>query len=240
MESKNLASRQFYGSGIPGVNPAEFKGAFIVIEGADGSGRSTQISGLRNWLELAGFAVEITGLSRSDLVAEDLEKAKQGHTLLPTTLSLYYATDFADRLENKIFPALRSGFVVLADRYIYSLIARTTARGVDSEWIKEVYGIALVPDAVFYLDVPPTVLAERNFRKNFTLDYWESGMDIRHSGDMYECFLHYQKQLQKIFKTLQKKYEFEIINGNRNPSVIQQELRRKIKHLLNTDNGQSG
>ncbi len=233
MENENLKLRRFYGSGIPGVNPEEFKGAFIVIEGADGSGRSTQIARLRDWLELGGFAVEITGLSRSDLVAEDLEKAKQGHTLLPTTLSLYYATDFADRLENKVFPALKSGFVVLADRYIYSLMARAIVRGVDSEWIKEVYGIALVPDAVFYLDVPPTVLAERNFRKNFTLDYWESGMDIRQSGDMYECFIRYQRQIQKTFKILQKVYDFGIINGNRTPAVIQQELQVKIKSLLN-------
>lgn len=209
-------------------------GKLIVIEGADGSGRSTQIAKLRDWLERNGYAIAEVGLSRSDLVSEDLDKAKEGHTLAPITLSLFYATDFADQLENKIIPALRSGFIVLADRYIYSLMARAIVRGVDPDWIREVYGIALVPDVVFYLDVTPKALAERNFRKNTILDYWESGMDIRQSGDMYDCFIHYQRQMQKIFREMQSGYGFQIINGNRSPGSILQELQAKIEHILPT------
>lgn len=144
MESIDVKPRQFYGTNISDLNTSELTGKLIVVEGADGSGRSTQISKLRDWLERIGYAIEEVGLSRSTLVAEDLDHAKEGHTLCPTTLSLFYATDFADQLENKIIPALRSGFVVLADRYIYSLMARAIVRGVDRDWIEDVYKIALV------------------------------------------------------------------------------------------------
>ena len=234
MESSTLAPKRFYGSGIPGIDPEELGGKLIVLEGSDGSGRSTQITMLRNWLERSGFALEEVGLKRSTLVAEELEQAKRGHTLCPITFSLFYATDFADQLENKIIPALRSGFVVLADRYIYTLMGRAIARGVDPEWIREVYSIALVPDAVFYLEVTPKNLAERNFRKNATLDYWEAGMDIRQFGDMYQCFLRYQSQMQRIFRSMRSVYEFETIDGNRAPEVISQELQAKVRNIVHS------
>lgn len=224
--------KQFYGRKLPGVDTSTLKGNLIVVEGADGSGRSTQTAFLRDWLERLGYPTITVGLKRSILVGEELELAKQGNAMCPITHSLFYATDFADQLENKIIPALRSGFIVLADRYIYTLMARDIVRGANPEWIKEVYSIALVPDAIFYLWVSPKVLAERNLRKNLVLNYWESGMDIRRSGDMFECFIRYQSRLQRIFRRMQKNYRFEMINGNRSIPVILNELQAKIINIL--------
>src|SRR5579885_351030 len=176
-----LKPKQFYGKGIPGAFLDELKGQLIVVEGADGSGRSTQIDMLKNWLERRGYPTANVGLKRSMLVSDELERAMRGNILGTRTLSLFYATDFADQLENGIVPALRSGFIVLADRYIYTLMARAIVRGVDPAWIRQVYSIALVPDAVFYLTVSPKILVERNLRKHAALDYWESGMDMHRS-----------------------------------------------------------
>jgi dTMP kinase len=232
MGTATVTPKRFYGKGLPNVDISLLKGKLIVIEGADGSGRSTQIALLRNWLEHLGYATAEIGLKRSTLVGRELEEAKKGNTLSPLTFSLFYATDFADQLENIIIPALRADFIVLADRYIYTLMARDIVRGIDPQWVTEVYSIALAPDAVFYLKVSPRNLAERNFRKNGLLDYWESGMDIQRSGDMYDCFIRYQRQMQKVFHGMQKIYEFEIINGNRSPQIISRELIAKIEGVL--------
>src|SRR5262245_50738769 len=232
MGTAAITSKRFYGKGLPNVNPSLLKGKLIVIEGADGSGRSTQITLLRNWLERLGYPTVEIGLKRSTLVGAELEEVKRGNILSPITFSLFYATDFADQLENIILPALRADFIVLADRYIYTLMARDIVRGVDPEWVNEMYSIALVPDAVFYLKVNPQELAERNFRKNGMLDYWESGMDIQRSGDMFDCFTRYQRQMQKLFLTMQRIYGFDIINGNRPPRPIFRDLSAKIELLL--------
>jgi dTMP kinase len=119
---------EFYGDPLPGVDTTELQGKLIVIEGPDAVGRSTQIAGLRAWLEAQGHAVLDTGMARSALAGKGIQQAKKGNTLGPITMTLYYATDFADRLENAIIPALRAGFVVLTDRYIFSLMARAIAR----------------------------------------------------------------------------------------------------------------
>ncbi len=225
--------KRFYGKGIPGVKLDQLKGQLIVIEGADGSGRSTQIDLLRNWLERRGFPTVNVGLKRSMLVSRELEQAMRGNILGTRTLSLFYATDFADQLENRIIPALRSGFIVLSDRYIYTLMSRAIVRGVEPEWIRDVYGIALIPDAVFYLAVSPRILIERNLRKHSVLDYWESGMDMHRTSNMYGSFIEYQRQIQKEFKAMQRLYGFETIDGNRSPRAIQHELRAKIELILN-------
>jgi dTMP kinase len=224
--------KRFYGQGLPNVDLSRLHGKLIVIEGADGSGRSTQISILRDWLERLGYPTAEIGLKRSTLVGRELQEAKRGNILSPLTFSLFYATDFADQLENIIIPALRADFIVLADRYIYTLMARDIVRGVDPDWVREMYSIALVPDAVFYLKVSPQGLAERNFRKNGMLDYWESGMDIQRSGDMYDCFIRYQRQMQRLFHAMQKTYGFEIVNANRSPQEIVGEVSAKIARIL--------
>jgi dTMP kinase len=224
--------RRFYGHGIPKVASESLAGRLIVVEGADGSGRSTQIAMLVEWLEGGGHATVQVGLKRSTLVSEELERAQEGNILSRTTLSLFYATDFADQLENIILPALKAGFVVLADRYIYTLMARDMVRGMDEAWLKNLYGIALEPDAVFYLNVPPEELVQRNFAKNTALDFWESGMDLGFSRDMFDSFMKYQTAMEKTFRYLQATYGFTIVDGMRSAEAINAELRKKIGAVL--------
>jgi dTMP kinase len=225
-------SKQFYGKGIPHLDAERLKGKLIVIEGSDGSGRTTQINMLRDWLEEQGNATVEIGIKRSQLVATELDIARQSTTLSPMTMTLYYACDFADQLEHVIIPSLRANFIVLADRYIYTLIARAIARRLNRNWISQLYGIALVPDAVFYLSVEPTTLAERTFRKNDTLSYWESGMDVHRQVDMYRSFIDYQRKLEHIFMDLQQEYGFVIVDGNRSPETVYEELVSRIRPII--------
>ena len=224
--------KPFYGKRLPGLDPGVLKGTLIVIEGADGSGRSTQVAMLKDWLEASGHAVADVGLRRSTLVSKELDQAKQGNVLGPTTMSLFYATDFADQLENVIVPALRAGFIVLADRYIYTLMARDIIRGADRAWLESLYGIAIVPDVVFYLRVSPRQLLIRNLQKNATLDYWESGMDLGLSRDLFESFMKYQRLIQAEFKRMQQTYGFVVINGNRSRRSVFLELQANIQYIL--------
>ena len=228
-------THRFYGHGSPRVKPEDLGGKLIAIEGADGSGRSTQIAELVNWLETSGRPTAQVGLKRSSLVSEELEKAQHGNVLSRTTLSLFYATDFADQLENIILPALKAGFIVLADRYIYTLMARDMVRGMDEKWLKNLYGIAPVPDAVFYLSVEPEELVQRNLSKNATLDYWESGMDLGLSRDVFDSFLKYQSAMGEAFRQLQKTYKFEIIDANRSVNSVNKELRKKISAVIDAE-----
>jgi dTMP kinase len=228
-------SHRFYGHGIPRVKLEDLGGKLIVVEGADGSGRSTQIAELVKWLETNGRPTVQVGLKRSTLVSEELEKAQKGNVLSRTTLSLFYATDFADQLENIILPALKAGFIVLSDRYIYTLMARDMVRGMDEKWLKNLYGIAPVPDAVFYLSVEPEELVQRNLSKNATLDYWESGMDLGLSREVFDSFLKYQAAMQSVFKSLQKTYGFDIVDANRSAHAVNKELRKKISSVIDTD-----
>ena len=224
--------RRFYGHGIPKVDLDRLAGRLIVVEGADGSGRSTQIAMLVEWLEGSGHATVQVGLKRSTLVSEELEQAQEGNILSRTTLSLFYATDFADQLENIILPALKAGFIVLADRYIYTLMARDMFSGMDEPWLKNLYGLAVEPDAVFYLNVPPEELVQRNFAKNAALDYWESGMDLGLSRDMFDSFMKYQTAMQNTFRLLQTTYGFTIVDGLRSVEAVNSELRKKIIAVL--------
>jgi dTMP kinase len=227
-----ITPKKFFGHGLPGVDLEKLTGKLIVMEGADGSGRSTQISRLVEWLEGTGHATLQVGLKRSTLVSEQLEQAQQGNILSRTTLSLFYATDFADQLEHAILPALRAGAVVLADRYIYTLMARDLVRGMDEAWLRNLYGIALVPDAVFYLEVSPEQLVQRVFAKNQSLDFWESGMDLGLSRDMFDSFLKYQAAMRETFRRLQSTYRFRIIDGERSTASISEELKERIEVVL--------
>lgn len=228
-------SHRFYGHGIPRIKAEDLGGKLIVVEGADGSGRSTQIAQLVEWLETSGRPTAQVGLKRSTLVSEELEKAQDGNVLSRTTLSLFYATDFADQLENTMIPALKAGFIVMADRYIYTLMARDMVRGMDEKWLKNLYGIAPIPDAVFYLSVEPEELVQRNLSKNAKLDYWESGMDLGLSRDVFDSFLKYQTQMGDAFRQLQKTYKFDIIDANRSVNSVNKELRKKISAVLETE-----
>jgi len=229
-----MTANLYYGIGLPylKLDRADLQGKLIIVEGADCSGRSSQIALLKVWLEANGHAVMDTGLRRSGLVGEAIEEAKQGHTLGKKTMSLLYATDLADQLENKIIPALKAGFVVLADRYIFTLMVRDLARGADKQWLKELFGFALVPDLVFYLSVEPDTLLHRALVKYGSLDYWESGMDICLSSDMFDSFRQYQAELKAEFDHLALDYGFDVIDGEKSPDEIQAYLRGKISGIL--------
>jgi dTMP kinase len=220
-----------YGDGIPGVPLDDLSGWLIVIEGTDGVGRTTHVNRLRAHLEKLGYAVAETGLSRSDLASRGIHRAKLGNTLGSNAFNLFYATDFADRLQQQIVPALRSGFVMLTDRYVYSLIARAIVRGADPDWIKKVYSFALRPDAVFYLRIEveqlvPRVLADGPF------DYWESGMDLPMGDDLYESFIHYQRRVITELDGLAREYAFQTIDATRAVDTISEDLCARVTRLL--------
>jgi dTMP kinase len=223
---------RYYGKGIPYLQDEEVKGRLVVIEGPDASGRSTHIGMITAKLEAEGHAVLNTGLRRSELVSEGIMDAKREHMLGRRTMSLFYAADFADQLENKIMPALRAGYIVLADRYIYTLMARDAVRGMSKHWSHQLFGFAIVPDLVFYLDVDPEELVHRVFQKNTFLDYYESGADLGLSDDMYESFMIYQRMIAKQFRSMQKRYSLTIVNGNRQVPEVNADLQKRIDHFL--------
>src|SRR5882672_4448436 len=227
-----MAGYSFFGEGLPGIDLEELKGKLIVLEGTDGVGRSTHIGLLKQWLENHGHAVLDTGMTRSALAGKRLKQAKEGHTLGGITMSLFYATDFADRLENEIIPALRAGFIVLTDRYIYSLIARAIVRGSDPEWLREVYGFALKPDAIFYLRAGVKDLVSRVVLGRGRFDYWESGLDLRFGKNMFESFVKYQTRLIHVFDRLAKTYDIEMIDAGRSADEIFHELQTSISLLF--------
>ncbi len=223
--------KETYGVVLPSMHLADLVGKLIVIEGTDGVGRSTQIALLKEWLEQQGRAVLDTGLTRSGLAGKGIKRAKEGHTLGRITQTLFYATDFADRLENEIVPALRAGFVVLTDRSIYSLMARAVVRGIDPVWIRNVYQFALKPDAIFYLrigvdDLIPRVVFSRGF------DYWESGMDLYGGEDMYDSFRRYQSALLEEFDRLAEEYKFQVIDASLDIRTVFEQLRAGILRVL--------
>ncbi len=227
-----MSSNRFFKMPPPQVEPGKLSGILMVIEGMDSSGRSTHIERLTPWLEQKGYAVVQVGLKRSELVGPALEQAKQGNVLSPRTMSLFYATDFYDQLENSIIPALRAGSVVLADRYIFTLMARDIVRGADPEWVESLYAMALVPSAVFFLNTSWRTLVDRTLHAHASLDYWESGMDLGLSRDWFESYLKYQKKMAAEFKRLAANYNFVTINGNRTISAVDKDLRRHIEGVL--------
>ena len=202
-----MAGFSFFGEGLAGIDLAELKGKLIVLEGTDGVGRSTHIVLLKQWLENHGHAVLDTGMTRSALAGKRLKQAKEGHTLGGITMSLFYATDFADRLENEIIPALRP------------------------EWLREVYGFALKPDAIFYLrlqidDLVTRVLQTRGF------DYWESGMDMHMGEDMYESFVRYQKWLLAEFDKMVETFGFQIVDASGSVEEVFENLRDRVDRVI--------
>jgi len=224
---------KFYGHGMPYLKDLEVKGHLIVIEGPDASGRSTHTQTIQAKLEADGHAVLGTGLKRSELISEGIIEAKGNLGVGKRTLSLFYAADFADQLENKIIPALEAGYVVLADRYIYTLIARNNVRGIERRWSRSLFGFTLVPDLIFYLDVKPEELVHRVFQKNSILDYYESGMDIGLSDDMYKSFLIYQGKMAKEFERMKKLFGLQFIDGNRPIEQVDSDLQARIDAFLN-------
>ena len=218
--------------GLPYIKDLEISGSLIVIEGPDASGRSTQIEMLTAKLEADGYAVLNTGLNRSDLISQGILEAKRNVSLGKRTLALFYAADFADQLEQKIIPALQAGYVVLADRYIYTLMARNTIRGIKRKWSNDLFSFALVPDMTFYIDVDPYTLVHRVFEKRQSLDYYESGADLGISDDMFESFIIYQQKLAKEFVVLKKKFNLTLVHGNYSAEETYKRLEKQISKSL--------
>ncbi|MFZ1978387.1 MAG: thymidylate kinase [Bacteroidota bacterium] len=243
----SLKKRHFYGFGLPYVETEDLSGKLIVVEGTDGVGRSTQIDDIKKWLEVKGFGVVTTGWTRSPLMGKAIDEAKSGHTLNVNTFSLLYAADFADRLEHEIIPALRSGFVVLADRYIYTAFARSVVRGANRQWIRKVFGFAINPDAIFYMrigveDLIPRVINSQTLQKRYWeelsgegMDYWESGMDMRLGDDFYDSFVEYQKRILKEFDKMTKEFSFQTIDASKNFEEINRDLKQEILGILENE-----
>ncbi len=221
----------FYGDPPPNVEGADLPGRLIVLEGTDGVGRSTHIALLKEWLEAHGHAVIDTGLRRSDLAGRGIERAKRGNTLDSLTLNLFYATDFLDRLEHQIIPALRAGMVALVDRYIFSLIVRAAVRGVPRDWIQDVYGFALIPDKVIYLDIDiaqlqPRVVASHGF------DYWESGQDYLRTPGLFDGWVTYQTALLAEFRRLADQHGFTVVNARGTLAEVFHDLQHEVRQVV--------
>ena len=194
-------------------------------------GRSTQIVLLREWLEVQGYGVVETGWTRSSLMQPTIDLAKSSNTLNKLTFKLLYATDFADRLEKEIIPALKAGFIVLSDRYIFTAMARAGIRGVDRAWIRSLYGFAIAPHLVFYLKTDVDTLIRRVLESR-GMDYWESGMDMKLGDDIYDSFRAYQRQLLKEYQSLADEFGFRMLDARKKIDVIQEELRRQVGEFL--------
>jgi len=222
---------RYYSYGIPYLPIDNYPGKLIAIEGTDGVGRSTQITLLREWLEVQGYGVVETGWTRSELMQPTIDVAKSSNTLNKLTFVLLYATDFADRLEKEIIPALKAGFIVLSDRYIFTALARAGVRGVDRAWVRNLYGFAIAPHLVFYLKIDERNLIRRVLQSR-GMDYWESGMDLKLGDDIYESFRVYQKALLKEYASMADEFGFRVLDAKRKVDVIQDELRRQIAAFL--------
>ncbi len=225
---------------VTGAGPIDisaYPGRLVVLEGTDGVGRSTHIALLREWLETEGFGVMHTGLTHGRLAGEGLRKAKLGTTAGQRTLDLFYATDFADRLENAILPALRAGFVVLTDRYFYSIIARSMVRGLPGPWLQDLYRFAPQPHGVLYLKVDVRNLIPRVVARG-AFDYWESGMDFQEETDLFGSFSRYQSRLLAVFDELASLYGFQMIDANRDIADVFTDIKERVLRLVAGIKGQ--
>ncbi len=224
---------KFYGDGIPYIRGTKLNGKLIVIEGPDGSGRSSQVELIKTRLESDGHAVTTTGLKRSELIGEGVLAAKQKLPVGQRTLALFYAADFADRLEHHIIPSLEAGSIVIADRYIYTLIARSLVRGISRKWAHDLLGFAIVPDQTFYLDVGPEKLFHRIFQKYSALDHYEAGADMHLADNLYDSFITYQRKMAQEFKRMEKLYGLVPIDANRTIDEVNRDLQGRITSYLN-------
>ncbi len=222
---------RFFGEGLPYLGPVDCTGALITLEGTDGAGRTTQLSMLRRWLEEHGHGVIETGWTRSPLIGRVIAQAKQFRTLNRFTYSLLYASDFADRLEKEIIPALRSGFIVLSDRYVFTAFARDVIRGVDRQWVRDLFGFAPIPHLVLYLKIDVATLIRRVIPRG-VIDSFESGMDMALGDDPYDSFKRYQTLLLREYNAMADEFGFSVVNARMKPERIQEVIRRVVSEFF--------
>ncbi|MEO6052560.1 MAG: dTMP kinase [Chthoniobacterales bacterium] len=203
----------------------KYPGKLIAVEGLDGSGKSTQIYLLKRWLELQSARVYFTEWNSSDLVKKATSKGKKRQLLTSTTFSLIHATDFADRFERQILPLLRAGYIVLADRYVFTAWARDTVRGVDSDWVKKLYEFAVKPDLTFFFKTPLETSLKRILDGRPMLKYHEAGLDMGWSKDPYESFRIFQGRILAEYEKMTDPYNFTVIDSSREIHEMQREVR---------------
>ena len=227
----------FYGTPLPGAGREPCPGKLIVVEGTDGVGRSTHIELLRAWLESRGHAVIDTGMTRSVLAGRGIKEAKTGTTLGRLTMQLFYATDFADRLENEMLPALRAGFVVLTDRYIYTAFARDVARGCDRAWVRDVYRFAVRPTVAFFFRAPLDVAIDRIVSGRPQLKHYEAGLDMQWTDDPEESFTIFQGKILAEYDRMVEEFGLTVIDATRKIERQQREMRAIVRAHLNGRTG---
>ena len=214
------------------TKPDQIKGKMSIVEGVDGSGKSTQIRLLEKWLRHLGVPVFFTEWNSSETVKEITSKGKKKGLLTPTTFSLLHATDFADRYERHIFPLLRAGYVVLADRYIYTAFARDVVRGCHPRWVRNMYDFAVRPNISFYFQVPVDVAFDRIVKGRPKLKYYEAGMDLNLSNDPYESYRIFQGRVVEQYESMIGPEKFVVVDGTADIEEQQKEVRRTVMEML--------
>lgn len=210
-----------------------FPGALIAVEGLDGSGKSTQLYLVKRWLELHNYNVFLTEWNSSEIVQQATRRGKKQNLLTPTTFSLVHATDFSDRYNRQIKPLLQTGFITLADRYIFTAFARDAVRGCSSHWLRNLYSFAIIPDLTFYFKLPTDVAVERILLNRPKIKYYEAGMDLNLHTDIYESFRIYQSHLAEEYDKMSAEFGFIEIDATLPIEVQQEQIRAIITARLN-------
>ena len=210
----------------------EVPGKLIAVEGLDGSGKSTQIYLLKRWLEMEGYKIFFTEWNSSTIVKRATRKGKKRQLLTPTTFSMIHCTDFADRYERQILPLLHAGYIVLADRYIYTAFARDVVRGCDRDWIRRLYSYARRPNITFFFNVPLKVALGRILDGRTRLKYHEAGMDMGYSKDPYESFRIFQGKVHQEYRRIAQEYDFARIDATEPPDVQQAKVREFVERTI--------
>jgi dTMP kinase len=213
---------------MPILGPNRYKGKLIIVEGIDGSGKSTQLSLLSHWLRAQGIAVAFSEWNSSPLVRETTRRGKKKQMFTPTTFSLIHATDFADRLERYIVPMLKAGAVVCADRYAYTAFARDTVRGVSRRWVRNLYRFAARPSLAFYFRVPLDVALGRILGGRAEIKYYEAGMDLGLSRNIEESFRLFQGRILEEYESMAAEVGFHVIDATGSIEQQQREMREIV------------
>jgi dTMP kinase len=220
------------------LKPGDYQGKLIIVEGIDGSGKSTQIDLLTKWLETQGKTVYFSEWNSSELVKSTTKLAKSEKIFTPTTFSLLQATDFADRWENYILPMLKAGVIVLADRYAFTAFARDVARGVDPQWVRNLYSFAAQPDLAFYFHVPLDIAVERILAGRAKIKYYEAGMDLGLSDNKVTSFRLFQQRIINEYDKMIYEFNFTVVDGTLPVQKQQKQIRQLVRKTLQGWDGQ--